>query len=266
MTQQAEKNPTLLPVSVAIIAKNEARHLAAAIESVTGWVAEVVVLVDDATTDDTAAIALRHGARVENAPWRGFPGQRNLALQLCRQPWVFFLDADERVEPDLVVALQRFFVADAARLTGAWVARHNVFFGRVLVGGGWYPDYQLRLVRRDAAHYDEARAVHEVATLTGESMTLSAHLRHINIESFDELRRKQADYARREAATLTQAGRRTRWRNYIGAPLREFGLRYVTNGGWRDGWVGLLLACVMAWYAGQTYRILARERRTERSV
>lgn len=81
---------TRLPVSVAIIAKNEARHIGAAIASVQAHVAEVVVIVDAATSDDTAVVADAMGARVEVAAWRGFPGQRNLALTRCTQPWVFF--------------------------------------------------------------------------------------------------------------------------------------------------------------------------------
>ena len=263
MSQQSAHPP--LPVTVAIIAKNEARHLAAALASVTGWVNEVLVLVDAGTTDDTAAIAAAHGARVETAVWRGFPGQRNLALALATQPWVFFLDADERVEPALQDALRALVPTAPLTLGGAWVPRHNVFFGRVLVGGGWYPDYQLRLVRRAVAHYDESRAVREVATVHGDTITLSAHLRHINIETFDELRRKQAEYARREAQTLHAAGRRLRGRNYIGAPLREFVLRYVTNGGWRDGWVGAVLAVVVAWYALQSFVLLGRIQQTERA-
>lgn len=246
------------PISVAIIAKNEARHLAAALASVTDWVAEVLVLVDTSTTDETAEIADAHGARVEYALWRGFPEQRNLALTLCQQPWVFFLDADERVEPALRDELLALTQSAPDTLAGAWVPRHNVFFGRVLVGGGWYPDRQLRLLRRGKAHYDPARAVHEVATVSGESVVLTGHIRHLNIETFTELWRKQADYARREAQTYQREGRRTRLRNYLGAPLREFRYRYIRNGGWRDGWVGLVLALVMAWYAAQTFVYLAR--------
>ena len=247
-----------VPMSVAIIAKNEARHLAAAIASVIDWVAEVVVLVDASTSDDTVAIAATHGARVEIEAWRGFPGQRNLALEHCQQQWVFFLDADERVEPALKQELCDVVKTAPAQLAGAWVPRYNVFFGRALVGGGWYPDRQLRLLRRGAAHYDPARAVHEVATVHGECVVLTGHIRHLNIETFAELWRKQADYARREAQTFHQEGRRTRLRNYVGAPVREFAYRYLSNGGWRDGWVGLILALVMAWYAAQTFVYLAR--------
>jgi len=257
---------SVMPVSVAIIAKDEARHIAAAIASVSGRVAEIVVLVDQRSTDATATIAADAGAIVVIEAWRGFPGQRNLALSLCTQPWVFFLDADERVEPDLLDELGTVCTQSPPDVAGYWVPRHNYFFGRCLVGGGWYPDYQLRAVRRREAHFDEQIEVHEVAAVRGRTEHVQGHLTHLNIERFDELWHKQAAYARREAATMYQQGRPVRWRNYVGAPVREFVYRYLTNGGWRDGWVGLVLASVMAWFAMVSFVELRRLQRASKGA
>src|SRR5690349_12410969 len=88
-------------LSVAIIARDEERHLAGALESVRGLAGEVVVLLDSRTRDRSAAIARGEGARVFVEPWRGFPAQRNRALDLCVGAWVLFLDADERVTSEL---------------------------------------------------------------------------------------------------------------------------------------------------------------------
>src|SRR4051812_39756529 len=88
-------------LSVAIIAKDEERHIGAALASVAGWAGEVIVLLDSRTSDRTAAISREHGARVIVEPWRGFAAQRNRALDLCAGDWVLFLDADERVTPEL---------------------------------------------------------------------------------------------------------------------------------------------------------------------
>lgn len=253
---------TQLPISVAIIAKDEARHIGAALASVLPWASEVVVLVDARSSDATAAIAQTAGATVYHEAWRGFPGQRNLALTQCRAPWVFFLDADERVEADLVTELTAQISTIPADVAGLWVPRHNLFFGRVLQGGGWYPDYQLRLVRRAGTHYDEKTEVHEVATVAGNTQRFAGHISHLNIETFTELWQKQADYAHREAASMAQAGRRARWRNFVGAPLREFNYRYLRHSGWRDGWVGLVLASVMAWFALMSFVELWRYNRT----
>jgi glycosyltransferase involved in cell wall biosynthesis len=236
--------------SVAIIARDEARYIGECLTSLADLPDEVLVLLDTRTHDETAEIARQLGALVVEEPWHGFPGQRNRALDLCRGNWVLFLDADERLNPALRAEIRTIIeqppsVSDPV---GYWIPRYNVFFGRALRGGGWYPDPQLRLLRRDAARYDESRLVHESATLQGEAGQLREHMLHLNIERLDEFWHKQARYALAEARTLQQSGRRTRWRNFVGGPAREFWRRYVQLGGWRDGGLGLFLCATLAWF------------------
>jgi glycosyltransferase involved in cell wall biosynthesis len=248
-------------LSVAIIARDEQRHIGAALESVAGLAGEVIVLLDSRTSDRTAAISREHGAQVIVEPWRGFAAQRNRALELCAGEWVLFLDADERVSPELrdeILGIEDWELGPAERalpiprprslIVGYWIPRHNQFFGKVLRGGGWYPDHQLRLLRRGRACYDQAQRVHEFAQLDGPAGHLTQHLLHLNIERLDELWRKQTSYAIQEAQALYQIGRRARWRNFIGAPLREFQRRYLALGGYRDGAVGLLLCATLAYF------------------
>lgn len=234
-------------LSVAIIARDEECYIAEALSSAAPAADELVVLLDARTVDATAAIALRLGAAVAVEPWVSFPHQRNRALELCRGEWVLFLDADERLTPELLAELRRFKAAPAD-CDGYWIPRHNLYWGRRLRGGGWYPDRQLRLLRRSAARYDEERLVHELVQLRGPAGELSGHLLHINIESWDELHRKQRGYAVVEAQTLARAGIRARWRNLLLQPVREAWRRFVSWHGYRDGVLGLLLAVVMGYY------------------
>jgi (heptosyl)LPS beta-1,4-glucosyltransferase len=234
-------------LSVAVIARDEERHIGGCLESVAGLADEALVLLDAATRDATAAVAEGRGARVVRAPWRGFPAQRNLALDLCAHEWVLFIDGDERVTPELAAELRRL-LAGEPMADGYWVPRRNLFFGQALRGGGWYPDRQLRLLRRAAARYDEGRLVHEYADLPGEAGVLRGHLLHYNIEGLGELWAKQSRYALAEARTLYSEGRRARWRNLLGAPARELYRRYVALGGWRDGPLGLFLCATLAWF------------------
>jgi glycosyltransferase involved in cell wall biosynthesis len=241
-------------LSVAIIAKDEQRHIGAALESIAGMAGEVLVLIDSRSSDRTADISREYGARVLVEPWRGFSAQRNRALDLCEADWVLFLDADERVTAELrneilQIANCKLQIEDPlSPIAGYWIPRYNQFFGKTLCGGGWYPDHQLRLLRRGSARYDESRLVHEFAQLDGPAGYLTQHLLHLNIEHLDELWRKQASYAIQEAQTLYQSGRRARWRNFVGAPLREFRRRYITLGGYRDGAVGLVLCVTLAYF------------------
>lgn len=234
-------------LSVAIIARDEERHIGGCLHSIAGLADEIVVLLDNRTTDATASICRAYGAIVHLVPWRGFPAQRNLALQICTGEWVLFIDADEQLTPELAGEIHELLAANPSQ-AGFWIPRTNLFFGQPLRGGGWYPDYQLRLVRRTAAAYEPERLVHEYAILTGPAGYLEQQLLHHNIEQVDELWRKQREYALVEAQTLFLQGQRTRWRNFLARPLREFGRRYLQLGGWRDGRLGLALCLTMAWF------------------
>ncbi len=242
-------------LTVAIIARDEARHIAGCLASVAGLADEVVVLLDDRTRDATGVLCRAHGVRLVLEPWRGFPAQRNRALDLAQGDWVLFLDADERVTPELRTELLAL-LNGAPVAVGYWIPRHNLFFGQVVRGGGWYPDHQLRLLRRTHARYDEARLVHELVQLAGPAADLQGHLLHHNIERLSEFWLKQTRYALAEARTLYGEGRRARWRNFVGAPAREFVRRYVRLGGWRDGALGLFLCAALAWFEAVKFAML----------
>lgn len=244
-------------LSVIIIAYNEARHIGAALASAAAVADELLVVLDPRTTDQTTAVARQHGAQVIEHAFVSFAHQRNTALRLARCDWVLFLDGDERLTPDLANELERWKAqrsnVELTTPNGYWIPRHNLYFGQRLRGGGWYPDRQLRLLRRDHARYDETRPVHEYAAIDGSVSELHGHLIHINIETWPELHRKQRRYAILEAQTLAQAGTRAKWRNLIGQPLREINRRFVRWHGYRDGRLGLTLALVMAYYEWVKY-------------
>ena len=235
-------------LSVAMIVRDEERHIGAALRSVAAVADEIVVLVDRRTTDRTAAIARQFGAVVYEQDFVSFPKQRNSALHVCRGEWVLFLDADERVTPELATELRHLCQQPARTEAGYWIPRYNLYFGRRLRGGGWYPDRQLRLLRRDCAAYDEARLVHELVTLDGTAGELQGHLLHINIETWRELHEKQRRYALAEAQTLARNGVGAKWRNLLLQPLREVRRRFITWRGYRDGGLGLVLALTMGYY------------------
>ncbi len=255
-------------VSVAIPAKNEERYIAGCIESVRGLADEVVVVLDPQGRDRTAELARERGARVELVTFVSFAHLRNRTLELCRQPWVFFLDADERATPELcreVAGLveQEPDPADPRAVVGYWIPRHNYFFGRRVGHAGWYPDYQLRLILRARARYPDEQRVHEVVQLQGQAARLHGHMLHHNVDTVPEFQAKQRRYARLEAEMLLARGERARWRHLVTRPLREFFRRYVALAGWRDGLVGLYLCAAMGYYAAQTHwHMLRLQRRT----
>lgn len=240
----------------AILTKNEARHIAECIASV-AW-ADAVLVSDSYSEDDTATLAQAAGAVVEQRPFEGWAVQRNAALDAAARlgaDWVFFVDADERCTPELAAEIRA--VIEARPEAGWSTPRFNFIVGRQARHGGFYPDYQLRLLRVGKARYDLSRPVHEVVALEGSEGRLKNHLLHYNYDSWAQFHAKQRRYAAMEAQILAQRGVRVRPHNFVLQPLREFRRRYVTLQGYRDGWHGLKLAALLAYYYGfYPYRIL----------
>lgn len=250
---------------MALLARDEVQHLGACLDSVATLTAspggELVVLLDSRAPADLEAIARRYTPQVSRSPFVNFSAQRNRALERCHGTWVFFIDPDERMTPALAAEL-RALLTDGGTIGGAWVPRRNFMFGREVRHAGWSPDYQLRLLRRAGARYDEDRAVHEVPVVMGTAVHLQEPLLHYNYATWAQFTAKQRAYTAHEAAAQAARGLRAKPQNFILQPLREFRRRYLTLGGWRDGPLGLLLSLAMAYYTLRLYVALARRRGT----
>ena len=133
-----------MSLSVAIVAMDEEANIGRTLASVR-W-ADEIVLVDSGSKDRTREIAHEHGARVVEEPWRGYVAQKQYAVEFCTKDWVLLLDADEEVSPELAEEI-REALADPGDMNGFWLPRQNLFLGRWMRHGGFYPDPKLRLFR-----------------------------------------------------------------------------------------------------------------------
>jgi (heptosyl)LPS beta-1,4-glucosyltransferase len=237
-------------ISAIVLTRNEERHLPDCLRTL-HWADEVVVL-DSGSTDNTLALAEQAGARIVTRPFTHFGDQREAALRLAQYPWVLFVDADERVPPALAEEIQQTVAANHPEV-GWWIPRRNYFWGRQVRYSGWYPDYQLRLLRVDSARFDPDQHVHEVATLNGTDGYLQEPLLHINYESWREFWAKQRTYARHESTKLRAQGIPWKPHSVVLQPLRAFYRRFIRWQGWRDGLLGLQLALAMAFWEGVSY-------------
>ncbi len=233
-------------LAVVILTKNEGRHIGDCL-AMLGF-ADRVVVSDSYSTDGTVEIAQAAGAEVMQRPFDNFASQRNAALDAVDTEWVFFVDADERIPPELAAEVRRVIVERPE--VGWWVPRHNYIAGRRVRHGGFYPDYQLRLLRRGHARYDPARPVHEVVLLDGPAGHLENVMIHYNYDTWAQFHAKQRRYARLEGQALRQRGIKPWPHKFIRYPWREFWRRYVTLEGYRDGWLGLKLAVLLGYYYG----------------
>lgn len=233
-------------LAVAILTRNEARHIAACLATL-GF-ADQVVLSDSYSDDGTVEIARAAGATIFQRPFDNFAGQRNAALEAIDADWIFFVDADERITPELAAEVRRVIVERPE--VGWWVPRHNFIVGHPVRHGGFYPDYQLRLLRRGRARYDPDRPVHEVVLLDGPAGYLQNPMIHYNYATWAQFHAKQRRYARMEGRILRERGVKPWPHKFVRQPLREFWRRYVTLEGYKDGWVGLKLAALLGFYYG----------------
>ena len=236
-----------LRLTAVILTKNEAQHVADCIASLRDWT-DAVVVWDSCSQDATRQIAHEAGACVVARPFDDYARQRQAALDSINSEWILFIDADERATPALAQELLR--ASRDGRCAGYSIPRRNFIVGREMRAGGFAPDYQLRLLRRRRARYDPRREVHEVVILDGEEGKLNQPLLHYNYADWPQFHRKQRLYARYEAGILAQQGVRPRPHNLILQPARELRRRFFTLRGWRDGFHGLRIALLLAWYYG----------------
>ncbi|MCB0128457.1 MAG: glycosyltransferase family 2 protein, partial [Caldilineaceae bacterium] len=223
--------------------------------SVQPWVDQVVVF-DSQQSDEVCRVAEAAGATVYRRPFDNFAAQRQAALDCVEADWVLFVDADERVTAALGEEVRRV-IADE-RINGYWIPRRNFIVGQELRFGGYFPDYQLRLLRRATAHYDTQREVHELVNVGGTEGKLREPFIHYNYASWAQFHEKQHFYAAYEVRILANRGIRPRPHNFVLQPLREFRRRFLTLQGWRDGVPGVRLALLLAWYYGfMPYWLLA---------
>ncbi|MBN1890675.1 MAG: glycosyltransferase family 2 protein [Thermoflexales bacterium] len=229
-----------------ILTLNEERHIAACIDSL-AWVKQVLVF-DSFSTDETIAVAHQHGALVIQHRFENYAQQRNAALAAAPPTeWVFFVDADERATPDLAAEIRQIIQAGPA-VAGYYVPRHNYLFGHLTLGGGYYPDYQMRLLRAGHARYE--RPVEEVAVLDGPTAHLKNVLIHYNYDSLAQFHTKQRRRAALEVDALRRQGVHPRAYHLLSQPARHFWWRFVTLGGYRDGLHGLRLCALLSYYYG----------------
>ena len=235
--------PTL---SVAMIVKNEAHYLAQCLDTVKDWVDEIVIL-DSGSTDATQQIAEQYGAKFyQNTDWPGFGKQRQLAQQHVTSDYVLWLDADERVTPELRQSILTAISQDTPN-TVYKIPRLSEIFGSKIRYSGWYPDYVIRLYRKNFTQYGD-QLVHEKVELPINTniQKLNGDLLHYTYQNIHHYLVKSAGYAKAWADQREKAGKKaTLWQG-ISHAIGWFVKMYFIRLGFLDGKAGLLLAILSA--------------------
>jgi len=228
-----------IPLSVAIITKNEADNLPGCLRSVA--FARQVVVVDSGSDDGTLEIAREFGCEVFAEPWKGFGAQKQAAIDRCREPWVLVLDADERIPPETQAAIRAAVSAGEGAAPGYSFPRKNFFQGRWIRHMGWWPDRITRLFRRGMGRMTEA-PVHEAVEVTGKVEALEAPIEHYTEGRLSEILKKIDRYSTLAAEEAFREGRRSSVWGALARAEITFLQNYVLRRGFLDGRQGLVLS------------------------
>lgn len=234
--------PTL---SVLLPTGNCAPTVRATLECVK-WADEILV-VDSYSSDDTLAICREYGARILQHEYVNSARQKNWALPQCRHEWVLQIDSDEVLSTELRSEIEQALAQAPPEVHAFRMPRRNYMFGRWLRHGGTYPDYQIRLLRRDQARWQD-REVHAHVRVPGRIETLHHDLLHDDAPNLAKLLRKLDRYTRYEADELKKRKSRYRWHHLVLRPVAAFLYRYLWLQGFRDGWHGLIVCAYWAIY------------------
>ncbi|MFA6467392.1 MAG: glycosyltransferase family 2 protein [Bacteroidota bacterium] len=239
----------MIPLSVIVITKNESHNIEDCLRSVQ-W-SEDIVLVDAESTDDTVAKAGAYTDRIHIRPWDGFAAAKQYAVQKTKYDWVLWLDADERVMPELAAEIQRIIATDPTQ--GAFtVARRAYFLGKWIKHSGWYPGRVARLFRKDRASFNDA-AVHEGLTVRGETGVLQHDLLHFTDPNIFHYFAKFNQYTTLAADELEKKEKIFNITDIIIRPWWIFVKMYFLRFGFLDGIQGLLLAIFSSAYVFTKY-------------
>lgn len=237
-------------ISVILATFNEEKNIKDCLESVRRLANEIII-VDGSSTDKTVEIAEKYTDQIfikENPPM--FHINKQLAIEKATGDWILYLDADERITPELKREIQ-----DAIRDTkydGYWIPRKNIIFGRWIEHTGWYPDYQLRLFRRGQA-YLPCKTVHEQPVLKGQAGHLKNPLKHENYQTISQFVVRLDRYTENDKNLFLSQGKTIEWHDAIRFPAGEFFKRFFLEQGYKDGLHGLVLSVLQSFSSFVTF-------------
>jgi glycosyltransferase involved in cell wall biosynthesis len=249
-----------ITLSVAIITLNEEANLARTLASV--QFADEIVVVDSGSSDRTLEVATSFNAKIFQEQWKGFAAQKNFAIEQCTGTWVLSLDADEALTSELQSEI-RLLLSGRPSADAYLLRRRNIFLGRWIRYGGYYPDAKLRLFRRHSANFAPParftnRAVHETIAVDGTLETLQHDIVHHAYPTIGNYIGHLNHYSTLGVQTVVDRDRTSHttiafFTNILVFPSLTFLRDYVLRLGFLDGREGLLLHLYHSFYTSWTY-------------
>jgi glycosyltransferase involved in cell wall biosynthesis len=224
-------------LSLVIITLNEENNIARCIKSVP--FASEVIVVDSFSQDQTTQIAHGLGAKITKREFSGYRDQKQFALEKATGDWVLSLDADEALSPLLQDEIQESLQSET--FEAYRMPRLSFHLSKWIRHGGWYPDYQTRLFKRNKAHWIGG-AVHEHVEIKGTVSDLKHDLLHYVFRDLDDQIETNNEFSSLGAKELLRRGEKFSSIKLIFKPLFKFLECFVWKAGFLDGPEGFIIA------------------------
>ena len=238
-----------MKITATIITLDEERNIGRAIESLR--CCDEILIVDSGSVDRTVELAEKLGARVIEAGWRGYAGQKNWAAEQASNEWILSLDADEALSEALEAEIWNL-KKNGPRYDAYTMPRLARYLGRWILHSGWYPDRKVRLYHRERAKW-MGDFVHESVHAQGSVGHLDANILHFTCDSLSEHVKTVERYTTLAAQELASRRVRIGWLRLIVDPPWTFIRSYFLQRGFLDGLEGLIIAYMAAFYTFLKY-------------
>lgn len=225
-------------ITSVVITKNEEKMLEECLKSIT-WCDEIII-IDSHSTDKTIEIAKKYTNKIFNIETGDFSDRRNLGLSKASGNWILYIDADERVDNNLKNEISE--ILNNSSGSAFAIPRKNIMFGTEVLYGGWYPDYQIRLFKKEKLITWQGK-LHERPKVIGEIGIMKNAIIHYTHRNISETLLKKLEWSGIEASERLKANHpKITWPRILKVMISEFIKRYFCESGWRDGTVGLIVA------------------------
>lgn len=240
----------MTPLSVLLPVYNEQDQIVDCLETVK-W-ADEILLVDSFSSDSTIEIASAYNVRVVQHEYINSARQKNWAIPQCSYPWVLQLDADERLEPALQLEIQQILSSPPEGVDGFIIPFKHYILGEWVRVMGLYPEYHLRLFKRDTGRFQD-REVDAHVVVSGHVETLCNHIHHYGVESISQRLRSLDRYTRYEADERIKQNRPFSVVQMIARTIGVFLHTYIGQRGFSAGMRGMILSFLKADFVFWTY-------------
>ncbi len=227
-----------IPLSVTIITKNEEANIGRCLESVK-WADEIVV-VDSGSTDSTIEICQRYNCKIIKTEWLGFGPTKHLAVEHASHDWIFSIDSDEQVTPELHHQIVQLFSSEPTH-NSYRIKRASFYLGQRIKYSGWNSDYPVRIFNKKYGQFNN-KPVHESVEVPGERGTLRGPLLHYTYPTVSSHIAKMNRYSDLSADDAVAHGKKSSVTGAVCRGLAKFVKMYVIKRGFLDGTAGFILA------------------------